>query len=780
MLKNIRHLFKKHFWTMFLNMAGLALAFCASLLIAVQVIYELSFDRSYPGYERIYRVDMPANSSIFRSILPPGFANDIINSSAHIESGTIFCPFVGEKYLSVSNGSSEDPVFLQEVNMVSPGIFDVFGIKIAEGDKESIRNEGFAAIPESLARRLFGNEPAVGKKIHQISKGGFTGSDDWTVGVVYKDLPENSQIRNNIWLNLPEFFNLNYGASNFSCWIRLDDSASKEEVEDLFNSSFDFGQHPHLSEIELVPVADIYYMEGSSDKRVYKGGDITQTRILIAASILVILIGLFNYTNFYTSLVPARLKEINTRKVLGASVWRLRFSMIQETAFLSLTAYVIAIVAAGRISTILHSTGMLSTSFSLSSYPWLSLAGLGIAVLSGMAAGIYPGFYATSVRPALALQGRGTVSPAGKRIKTALLGLQYVISSALLIFALAILSQNRMMGRSDSGFDKDVLAVVELTSDMVSKDGERFRNELLKYAEIEDVAFAMEALGTQDTYVTQSMEWRGKELMYFTHYCSDNFPEVLGLDIIQGKGFSKDTRGAVIFTDDARTRYGLELGHVSNENLDADIIGFCENARFSSLRKEATPSCFIPVPAGYGYLSVAYIRFRPGSDIQALTRHITETLDRIDPSFPAEVLFYDTILDKVYAKEKNFCTLIELMSTLAILLSLTGVLGMAIFDIHYMKKRIAISHVLGAEVSDIVISGNRYYMVIFLICYVISVPIALTATMRWLENFTVRTDIRIWIFAVAFAVILALNSAVVSLLFNKAARANPAEGINKE
>ncbi len=810
MIRNIISLFRHHFWPMLLNIAGLALAFCAFILITVQVGYEKGFDKSYPGYEKIFRVDRPDDNTLFKSILPPGFAMAVINSSPHIECGTVFCPFVGEVYFTFENAMGEVQGFKQEVNVVNPEIFDVFGMEIVEGDRNALEIPASVAIPESIARKLFGKESAIGKVIRQERGSGmFDDNDEWTVRAVYRDLPSNSQIRNNFYLRLPDYFHDLFGGSNFSCWLRLDDPANASAVASAFNSTFDFEKHPYLSEIELVPVEDIYYMEGKSDQRVYRGGNLAQTRILIAVSVLVILIGLFNYTNFYTALVPVRLKEINTRKVLGASVWRLRLSMMGETMVLSLIACLIAVLLSVWVSSVLYTAGILSIPFSLGGDWSIVLLAVGVAVVSGLLAGLYPGFYATSFQPALVLKGAGTITPSGRKLKTALMGLQYVISITLLIFVTFIFLQNRLMGKGDSGFDKESLAVVELTNEMVASDGKWFADELKRSAGVEDVAFSMEVMGGQDDYNTSGAEWRGKQFQYFVVYCSENFPALLGLDMVEGRGFlpaesgsgssssgdgttevkdgdsgqsgSSRKRAEVIFTENAKTAYGLELGIFSSSFAESmDIVGFSSDVQFSSFRKEQIPICFMPIPPEYGYTGVAYIRFAPGTDVYSLSDKITGAVREMDPTYPCEVKFYDMILNRLYAKEQRFGTLIELMSVLAIILSLTGVLGMAIFDVYYKRREIAVRRVMGAEHSDIVMNGNRYYLLLCLVSFAIAVPVSWMVTMRWLEGFSLRTGMHPWVFVLALAVVAALTAAVVSLLFSRAARANPVEGLHAE
>ena len=94
-----------------------------------------------------------------------------------------------------------------------------------------------------MARKIFGNESPIGKQVKIKSGTGFLRSDKWTVGAVYEDLPANSQIRNEIYMKIPDFFLQNFGASNFVCYLRLDDSENVSLVENEFNSKFEFKKY---------------------------------------------------------------------------------------------------------------------------------------------------------------------------------------------------------------------------------------------------------------------------------------------------------------------------------------------------------------------------------------------------------------------------------------------------------------------------------------------------------------------------------------------------------
>ena len=310
---NIKTLVRKYPIPVILNIMGLVLDFTAFIMIMAYVRFEWNFDRCYPKSDCIFKVDMP-KVSFFRSILPTGYAESIIHSSAHVKASTMFCPYGGEAYLTVTEADGNREGYKHKVNLVSPDFFDVFGIEVLEGSRDALLKPNQLVIPESLAKRMFGEESPVGKPVRMESKSAyFLQLSDWQVGAVYKDVPGNTQLDNNILAPIPESLLGSFDYSNFVCYLRLDDPENALLVEDEFNRKFDFARYPYLSPIHLTALQDIYFNENEIETQVFKLGDRMQSYLLILIAVLIVFVGMFNFINFYISLMPLRLRGVNTR-----------------------------------------------------------------------------------------------------------------------------------------------------------------------------------------------------------------------------------------------------------------------------------------------------------------------------------------------------------------------------------------------------------------------------------------------------------------------------------
>ena len=778
-MKHFIAILRRYSVAMVMNFVGLVLALTAFMVLMLQVRYQMDFDKEHPTSGRIYRVDKvgAASDDIFKNIIPRGYADDIIKSSPHIIAGSIDCPFIGETvFNAILDNDSPAFVFKSKTNVIYPDFFKVFGVEFTEGSAEALNDLSQIAIPESLAKKLYGNESAIGHIMtHNEGYQFGTGrTKEFNVGAVYKDFPENSQIGNYIYLNVGSLHEGNYGGANFACWVLLDSADNKELVEQNFNDNYNYTDSEWLTDIELTPIEDIYFEDEGST--IWKTGSKKQAWMLICISILVMLIGGINYATFFTSLAPMRVKAVNTRKVLGSSIGKLRGELILEAVAFCFAAFAIALAAISPVSRWLMSQGISDMAFDFASQILLILITGSISIIIGLAAGLYPSFYATSLPTAFALQGNFAFSIAGRRFRTVMITLQFAITFALMIFALTVYRQNEYMTGYDTGFEKDRIAVVQISSEQYQFKSEWLQERLCSLPEVEDVAFALEGMGFSDSYSTFTVELQGQEVRCFALYCSQNFLDVMGIPVVEGNNFLPSDAGMAIMNQRLKDLGGkIEI----TEGMGS-IIGQTGNVRVNSLRNETAPICYIYVPKDFATLGYTYIRLQEGYDKTDVTEKISAILYEMDPSYLFEVEFYDDVMEKVYESEIKQGKIISIFSLLAAALSLIGVFGQVLLDVQYRRRDLAVKKVYGAETAGLVLDGLKRYAVIATVSFAIAAPTAYFTVSNWLENFVEHAGMSVWIFTLTFIVILILTLTIAGLQYWRSASAEPAEALKTE
>lgn len=568
-------------------------------------------------------------------------------------------------------------------------------------------------------------------------------------------------------------------------YVTLDDPRNKEEVLDHFNKTFDFAKSQMGSAQEialrLTPLKDVYYTHDTTFDFNPKGHRETNY-VLLGIAFLILFIAGINFTNLTTSLIPLRLKTINTHRVLGCSIYKLRAISLIESIVICLISYILALFIVNDLS-YTPIANWVDADIRLSQYKGLTLLTALIAILTGCLAGLYPAIRSTSYAPALVLKGSFGLSPKGKKVRVALIGFQYTVSIALIIVTLFMGLQNHFMTSSEQlGFNKDQVAIVNLTPEIYAKHKPQYIQKLKDYPGIEDVAFSVYELSKEDDMIDlEYARHEDKDVFFKVFYASENFLSVMDIQVEEGRDFTREdlnkAQSDYIINPAAERDFHLHPGDRFN---DRTVLGVSKDFRFNSCRIASSPFVFalnndIPNPK-----LVSYIRFNSKTNLQEAVAHVRETLKEIDPTFPFEISFYNTILNNLYQKEQTLGKLISLFGIMAILISIVGVFGLVLFETQYRRKEIGIRKINGATTGQILLMFNKTYIRIVSVCFIISIPIAWMGTQQWLENFAYKTPLHLWVFIVAFLIILSVTIGTVTFRNWQAANENPVNSVKSE
>jgi len=780
MIKNFIFILKRFKTSSVLNILGLSVAFAAFIAIMIQVNYEYNFDNCHPNAKRICRVDLLNNDERI-SILPRAFADAIIASSPHIKEATIVTPideWMGKVYVSTGNETNEKG-FSEPVETCYPCITKVFGFTFTEGDPNCLSDPEKVIIPQSMARRMYGNEPATGKLLHLKEFLWTKGNKDLTIGGVYKDFPGNTQIKNVIYTQIDETQKNNWGAQNYLLYVLFDADNEAAAFQANFNKTFDFSPLNRTGKLSIntMPLKDIYFSQTG-----FRSGNENTVKILFAIALLIIIIAAINYMNFSIALTPMRIRSLNTRKILGSSTASLRASLVSEAVILSvvswiLSLFLLAFLAKGNLLSFFDADMNL-----LNHIPLLLVTGI-VAVLIGFCSGIYPAFYSTAFQPALVLNGNFGLSPAGRKLRTVLIGFQYIISISLIVAAIFMQKQNRFLQNYNQGFDKEHIAIVPLNGKMYQQNKDLYVNKLKEYSGIEDVAFSKQKLGASDGYTGYNFKYKDHDFSGFTLEVSDNFLDIMHIPVLTGRSFMpSDTAGksiSFILNKPLQKELGITAGETIEMtawgNPVCNVVGITGDVKFTSLRQAEDPVLFLfgssaPLP-------VSYVRLKAGANVFDAMEHIRKTVAGIDPTFPVNIEFYDEVFNNLYKKEVNLNKSISLLSGLAIIISIAGIFGLVLFETQYRRKEIGIRKVFGSTTGEILALFNKTYFRILCICFVIAAPVAWFIVNKWLENFAYKTQLSWWIYPLAFLIVFLLTAMTVTFQNWKAASSNPTESI---
>ncbi len=806
-IKNFITTLKRFTASSVLNVIGLAVAFATAYLILVQVRHDFTFNKSVPDGERVFYLEMDgsmAGMGKFQSRLPRPLGNSICNDNPTVEDFGVIPAGISE----LISGFGTDAILVHnaetdsydkvKIKVLGWGVTckaaEILGVQLVKGDL-SKATEAFV-ITESAAKRLgldvgdvfcFGDEWGKGQNSITAIVTDFPKNSDWEDIELFHDIGEQSIDSQSEW-SFNHLVKL-HSADDVQQFLEVAKMRAREYFLDSDMDIPDDIQRQTegmINSVRLISIYDTYFANESTTG--HKGSKSTATALLMIA-ILMIVIAFINFVNFFMAMVPQRVRGVNTHRVYGCSVVKMRLNFIFEAVGLVLIGLIFAalIVLSLKSSFIAN---YISTSIALADNFVIIAAVVGVGLLFAVVASLYPAHYITSFPLALTSKGGFGASKSGQRLRMTLVGVQFVISIALIISASFVKLQHDYMMGYDMGFDKEQLLTGEMPITMVGSfdDRETFASELKKNPQIVDVTFANGSLIAE-----QRMSWglwfHEKSISFQCYPVAYNFLDFMKIEMAEGSYFSKadelDTMGVFIFNEKAREQYEMTLeDKVGGHNGETRIAGFCKNFNFKPLQYETEPFAFYVFgPNSWNVLSHVYIRTASNANIKEVIDYVKDKIVEMSPNINHEGLdidFFDKELGRQYRQEQKLATLVTVFSLISILISLIGVFGLVLFETQYRRKEIGLRRVQGASIKDILLLFNRKFIYIVLICFAIAVPIAYFVIRRYFEGFAYHTRLYCWVFVMALLVVLAITLAVVTLRSLRAATENPVKSIRTE
>lgn len=776
-IRNFLSVIRRFQMATLLNILGLSAAFTVLIIIMMQVTYDLSFDNNQSEAGHIYRINAHIKGRQV-AVIPRPLIENLKASSPHIKAAAFSAAIMSDLYdwfYWVEKDTGKDH-YSGKIMTVSEDYTKVFRFHMVEGSADQINEPQTVLIPESMAKKLFGNEPAV----HQYL---IDEHMKLVIGGVYKDFPDNSSTKNVIYIEMPDGDNDNWTNFGYEGYVLIEPSADIDELLDTYIKNLDPEIYKDFSmknaQFKAVPLKQVHFntqLEFDSIEKVS-----WQTiGALIAIAFVIVLIAAINFTNYSIALTPLRIKSINTQKVLGASEKQLRGALLIEAILTCLLAWIIALLFTYLLSTTSISQ-IVNADMALNQHGALLACTALVALGVGIFAGMYPAYYVTSFTPALVLKGSFGLSPKGRQLRNSLVGIQFIASFALIVVSLFMYLQIHFMQHASLGFDKEQVIVTNLNS-QIANASETFANELKANPNIETLSYAESLLSGFDSYSIYSRKFKEEDKDFQIVTVDTGFLRTMGIDLLEGRDLTasdmQSEKPVMIFNEKARDEFGLSLG--DKTQYGEEVIGFIPDIKLASMRKELEPMAFMANTNNSVGRKWAYIRVKAGSDLLETMHYVEKTLQKLSPGFPFNVRIYDHILNNLYMKETSFATLITWFSLIAVLISMVGVFGLVVFESEYRRKEIGIRKVMGSTTTQILAMFNKRYVRILVICFVLAAPIAWYAVSRWLENFAYRTPLHWWVFLLSFVLITTITIATVTFQSWNVANDNPVDSIKTE
>ena len=793
-MKSLLYLFRRYRVATLLNLLGLGVAVATFYLFMTQVIYNRTYNHNIHNYEHMYRLEIYGNfGDVWGANVCRPFVT-ILKDIPQIKNVTYISPYVNETDVKVGNRTITVP----SINMGKPGI-EFFTGKLLSGSSKTC-GEGYNVIVNrSTAEKMFGTANAAGKTFE--GENGDGSKTTVTVVGVSEDMPDNCTLPNGVYICENESVMNDWSEWSFNVYMLLDDGANPKKVERAIKLAFmkvngvsekdekRFDKEVNMK-FRISPMDDIYFSGvGKQDK-----GNRNLVGVLTVASVFVLFIAMLNLLNFSLSEIPMRMRGINTRRVMGASIGSLRLKMIMENvmfAFVALLIGIVLVIAFQRSETCMK---LVSGDIHFASHMVLAAVMAVSALVVGALSAVVPAFYSTSFTPAMVLKGSFGLSPRGRRLRMAIMAVQFCLAFALTIYIGVMSSQSSYIFNSDYGFNKNEVFYTWLSEEAQAKK-DAVRAELKKLPFVESVGFAQNAIGTSDGYMGWGRGDGDHHMVLQVLPCDYEYLRTMQLKIVEGRDFRESDMktGAYVLNKAAMAQYkwlvvGDSISRQSNwgSQSNYNIVGVCNNFKLKSMRCDNSNVAvafviFGPDMAEWGdRCGQVFVRVAKNQDKIEAKRRIAEVLNRLDGSQKYEMWFLDDDLQQTYVEEFRFISQVKLFAIICIIITIIGVFSLTMFETEYRRKEIAIRKVMGSSIGSVVRLFAMRYALPLVVAFVVAAPVGWWLSNSWLQSFAEHTPIHWWLFPLSFVLVSAVVVITVIIQSWRVATANPVESIKTE
>lgn len=774
-----------------INIGGLAIGMACFLLIALFIRNELSYDSYHEKGDNIYRIvhhDNEGKQIWGNAPVGPALKKDFSEVVEIVQ-------FSGRSDILLEYNERS----FQEGNSfyVDETAFDIFSWPLRSGNpKTALKDPYTIVLTESTAKKYFGNENPIGKTMDGV--GGRANDGIYTVTGVMKDVPANSHFSFDVLMSMSSFYQSrseifeSWGYVDFYTYFLVSDNFNQQafqgKIPEFLKRNRPEENADYFYDLSFEPLKDTY-LKSAAARQPGVTGSLANIYIFALIGLFILIIACINFMNLATARSLERAKEVGVRKVIGADKKGLRYQFLGESLLMVLLASILGLVLVMIcLPTMRNITGKAFLSSEIFNVFSLSLY-FGIALLTGLLAGLYPAFVLSNFKPSSVLKGVFKSSKQGTNLRKGLVIFQFSLSIALIASTVIVYFQLGFMLNKNLGFDQEQQLVIDFNWDgQVLDNMETIKSEFMNLQEVVSVAGSRTVPGSHFPGAGTDIETFEGSMENFSPFLYEidfDFIPHYNIEVVAGRAYSRefvtDSVSSLLVNEAAARSFGYAnpadiIGKRFQQwGREGTIIGVVKDFNYMSLHQAVAPLTLRYSQFGK-YLSMKV----KSSNMQQGISNIEQKWAELAPHRPFLYTFLDESFNTQYEADIKFRKLFTLFSFLAIFIACLGLLGLATYSAVQRTKEIGVRKVLGAEVSSIVKLLSIDFIKLVLIAIVVATPFSWYVMDKWLHVYAYQIDISWWIFALAGGIALSIALATVSFNAIKAARANPVKSLRTE
>ena len=709
-----------------IRVISLSLGLTIGILLFSQIVFELSYENCYPEAERLAMV---------RAQITNLSTGEIMGDDGTNYDYTVFAPTANAvaesmpeevEYASCVLPEREYNIYYEEKLLsdvdyiyVDSCFFQVFGIPLLKGNLKDLIIPGSVFVSERFARETFADEDPVGKILSADKQNTFT------IRGVYKDVPENTMLTHDFVVSI---YNNNggYQAGNgwngndvFYTFLRLRRESDMDKVNDNIQRVIEKYTETTIDDwkmdYSIIPLV----------KRHLDSPDV-QKRLVIYGFLgfAIFFVAIMNYMLISIATLSRRAKSVGVHKCSGASSTNIFSMFLAETGILVILSVLLSFLLIFNAREMIEDllSVRLSSLFTWGTL-WVPL--LTILVLFVLAGGI-PGRLFSRI-PVTQVFRRYTDGKKGW--KRSLLFVQFTgVSFVLGLLLVTLLQYGHLMNR-DMGID--VTGLTEAESWLPKERVEHIKDELRRQPMVEGVTVATHSVLGQ--YWTRGlMSNDGKRLATLNfNYCHYNYPEVMGIKIIEGTPMKKG--GDLLVNEELVRLMRWTDGAVGKRvnNVVGTVVGVFRDIRNESFYAAQSPIILIGTEEQANHTFDVRLKEPFDENLKRLNEYMEKTF----PDVSLHFMSVDHMVKDLYKDVYRFRNSVWITSCFILLIVIMGLIGYVNDETQRRSKEIAIRKVNGAEAFHVLRLLTRDILYVSVLSILIGTAVSYFAGRAWLDQF---------------------------------------------
>lgn len=766
-----------------IKVISLTLGLVVAMILFSKVAYEMSFDKHYPDADRVYRIqrkfytDERVDRETERMYAP--VAEDLKMNIEGIEEAATMMLGVNEGYLQY-----EDKWVKERMLETEASFFDLFGLRLTEGDRSLLNAASHLFLSTTSAKRIFGNESAVGKTLIKDSK-------SYMVAGVFEDMPV-SHLHFDVLLPIGK---LELGWHNPDCfagYVKLKPGVLPEDIEakipHILPNYMDveaMAEKGDVQEFYLMPVGKIHSGEANVRRMVVILGLLAFSLLFVAA---------MNYALISVSSLVKRSRSIGLHKCNGASNGKIFRQFIFETAAIILMALIasclLIFACKGMIENIIQTP--LEALFSVYNLWVTGVVSIGLLLL----AGVIPAVIFSAVPVTHLFRAYSTDK---RRWKRALLFVQFSGVAFIATLLFIIVKQYNLLFYNDLGYTTEQVVCVENLWRLPKDEVARIKVEFERVPEVISVSVSS-FLPTDNMEGIMAINNENPEITFSSRGIGidADFLKTLQIKLLAGNdvGESSENYTRAVVNEQFVKMMGWEgspVGRIfkadglNESGMPTEVIGVVKDFKMQTLYKNdfnkqavVAPLMMFPLEKGNGFFRWSKMTLRLHSLDTDLLAEMNNKLQQITHRPDIYFTGYRSKIQSIYHETLLYRDTIIIASVILFLVTLLGLIGFTDDEVYRRSKEIAIRKIFGATVKDILETLLKGIIVISVPAIGIGLMFSFVVGSDWLQQFAEKISLDAYLFTLSGISVL---SGIILCVVTRAwavANANPVDSIKTE